>query len=448
MILKHRDRELQRFEWLEPQGVRVLSVNEAEKRFLPLEMRGEATDKTLWEWLVRRTVPKHRKNIEMLLAALGLSSDNIQGIIGLCHGLSLNDVYWVVPDAYCGLWKDNNLYTNKFSDAIAKIAFSGELPRGREEWTSSPELTTNGMLAKCWRRLADGIYLYKAGTEGAGNTGFEPYSEFYAAQIAKTMGIGHVDYGLSMMKGKICSTCPLFTSDRYGYLPAGRLISKDEALGDECFADIFLFDAIIYNTDRHMGNFGYLIDNDTNEIVGVAPIFDNGYGLYSLAVDREGSKFDEFDDLSKFVSRIQPALYAKWLGFPGGLNKAMLEKVERLKGFRFHRHHRYNLSARRLEAIEDFTQKRVAEILEFGVKADRCVSISKKNCTVNPTNCESLALQIKENLKADPYITKDELAEILGVSARSIAYKLKQLKDAGVIERCGAAKNGYWKILK
>ena len=31
MILKHRDRELLRFVWVEPQGVRVLSVNESER---------------------------------------------------------------------------------------------------------------------------------------------------------------------------------------------------------------------------------------------------------------------------------------------------------------------------------------------------------------------------------------------------------------------------------
>ena len=29
MVLRHRDRELLRFEWVEPQGVRVVSVNEA-----------------------------------------------------------------------------------------------------------------------------------------------------------------------------------------------------------------------------------------------------------------------------------------------------------------------------------------------------------------------------------------------------------------------------------
>ena len=32
MILKHRDKELLRFEWIEPQGVRIVSVNEANRR--------------------------------------------------------------------------------------------------------------------------------------------------------------------------------------------------------------------------------------------------------------------------------------------------------------------------------------------------------------------------------------------------------------------------------
>ena len=34
MILKHRDKNMLRFEWLEPQGVRIVSVNE---RILQIE---------------------------------------------------------------------------------------------------------------------------------------------------------------------------------------------------------------------------------------------------------------------------------------------------------------------------------------------------------------------------------------------------------------------------
>lgn len=456
MVLRHRDRELLRFEWVEPQGVRVVSVNEAERRFLPLEMHGVANDETLWTWLTRRTVPRNRRNIEELMARIGLSSRNVKGIIELCRGLSLNDVYWVVPDDCEDSWKDFNLYENDFSNAIAQMAFSGVGPDFREQWTSSPEFTTNGMLAKCWRRIDGNVLLYKSGTEGASNTGFEPYSEFYASQIAEAMGLGHVAYGLSRFKGRLCSTCPLFTSDRYGYVPAGRVVSRDEALADPRFADIFFFDAVIFNTDRHMGNFGYLVDNDTNEIVGAAPIFDNGYGLFSLALDRRGDSHDEFCDLRKFVSRVNPALYVKWLGFPGGLTKKMKERLDGLRGFRIKRHPRYNLPVRRIEAIEDFTQKRIREICEYGAKADDFLAIQADECTVNRAqdsvqcthNSDSLSEQIKQNMRADPFITKMELADLLQISPRWVARKMKDLQASGEIRRVGADKNGHWEVCK
>ncbi len=460
MVLKHRDTEVLRFDWLEPQGVRIVSVNDAASRFLPLDMHGEATDEGLWRWLKHRVVPKHRAYIEDLLARLGLNAHDLRGIIRICRGLSLNDVFWVVEDGFDGRWKDYNLYENRFSDIIASIAFTGVGPGISEAWTSSPELTTNGMLAKCWRRRVGGVELYKSGTTGALNAGFEPYSEFYAAQLAEAMGIDFVPYGLSMFKGRLCSTCPLFTSDKYGYLPAGRLLSREEALKDLRFADIFLLDAVIFNTDRHMGNFGYLVDNDTNEIVGAAPVFDNGYGLFSLATWQPGGAFNEFDDLRRFVSRVRPALYTDWLKFHGpSLSDEQIARVRRLHGFRFRRHRRYNLPAERLERIEDFTQKRIAQILEFGTKADEFLKITGNSCTVNPMDVDigctvnihsqdSLSLQIVQNMRADPFITKNELADILHVSPRTVASQLKKLQVDLRIRRVGPPKTGHWEVLE
>ena len=456
MVLKHRDRELLRFEWREPQGVRVVSVNDAERQFLPLEMKGVANDETLWAWLKYRTVPRNRRNIEELMARMGLDSRDIRGIVELCRGLSLNDVHWVVSDGFHGSWSECNLYDNPFPEAVSIVAFTGIGPDVQYGWTSSPEFTTNGMLAKCWRRKKEGVILYKSGTNGAANAGFEPYSEYYAAQIADALGLNHVKYGLSRFKGLICSTCRLFTNDKIGFVPAGRVVSREEALADNRFADIFFFDAVIFNTDRHMGNFGYLIDNDTNEIVGAAPIFDNGYGLFALALDRPGDKFDEVGDLRRFVSRMKPALYQKWLGFPAGISAEMKSRLAMLRGFRLKRHPKYNLSKRRIAAIEDFLQKWISQIIEYGDGAEDFLGLSEKSCTVNLRNkllqCtqhgDSLCEQIKLNMKADPFITKMELSEILHVSPRWIASKMKELRLSGQIVRHGADKNGYWEVIQ
>ena len=74
MILKHRNKELLRFEWIEPQGVRIVSVNEKNRRFLPLDFKGEVSDENLWKWLSRRVVPCNRRNIDALMAATGLDA--------------------------------------------------------------------------------------------------------------------------------------------------------------------------------------------------------------------------------------------------------------------------------------------------------------------------------------------------------------------------------------
>ena len=102
----------------------------------------------------------------------------------------------------------------------------------------------------------------------------------------------------------------------------------------------------------------------------------------------------------------------------------------------------------RLRKIEDFLQKRVREILEYGTEADVLLRLSQKSDSVNHVSSESLGVQIKSNLSTDPYITYEELADILQVSSSSIARKMKELQAAGEIRRIGADKNGWWDVLK
>ena len=67
---------------------------------------------------------------------------------------------------------------------------------------------------------------------------------------------------------------------------------------------------------------------------------------------------------------------------------------------------------------------------------------------VNPVNGESLALQIIANLKADPFVSYEELSELLGIPRRTLARRIKELVEAGAICRKGSAKNGYWEVRK
>lgn len=60
----------------------------------------------------------------------------------------MNDNYWVVQENCKDLFKDKNLYHNSLNTNIASIAFTGYGSYTRTSFRSSPEFTTNGMLAK------------------------------------------------------------------------------------------------------------------------------------------------------------------------------------------------------------------------------------------------------------------------------------------------------------
>lgn len=67
-------------------------------------------------------------------------------------------------------------------------------------------------------------------------------------------------------------------------------------------------------------------------------------------------------------------------------------------------------------------------------------------CDVNSANEDSLALQIIANLKADPFLSYDELSELMGVPRRTIVRRIKELADAGKIHRIGSSKSGHWEV--
>lgn len=344
-------------------------INAELKYLLPIGLQLDS--KGLSKWLSSRTVPKNREFVDQILSKSGLSHNDTIGIINLSKGLSLNDSYWIVEEGFKGKFSNYNLYENSFARTLALIAYTGYGSNTRKGFTSSPEYTTNGMLRKCWRRINKKIYLYKGGTSGAANTGKEPYSEFYAAQIAYRMGLKHVSYGLAKWKDTLCSTCELFTNINTSYVPIYNFLQECtltstaeflKGLGSEYyneFVDMLVFDALIYNTDRHYGNFGLLVDNKTNKPIGFAPIFDNGLSLFNYAID------DDLQDIASYAKTRQPAF--KNVTFEEIVNEFISdrqrEKLRKMINFKFVKHQKYNLSSLRLKIIEDFLQYRVRELL-------------------------------------------------------------------------------------
>lgn len=349
--------------------VKIKTVSEELKHLLPLDL--ELTNQSLKKWLEKRTIPRNRAYVSNFLARLGLNEKDTKGIIDICQGLSLNDCYWIVQENCKDKFADKNLYTNSFNTNIASIAFTGYGSYTRSSFRSSPEFTTNGMLAKSWRRIKGKVLLYKSGTEGFANSGLEPYSEYYASQVAKTMELHYVEYGLSKWKGKLCSTCELFTSLDKSFIPISRLVktggieavrSYYQSLGENFyqeFIDMLVFDAVILNEDRHFGNFGLLIDNQTNKIIAPAPIFDNGLSLLCYAME------DDFKNINNYIETRQPASYQDFIAYVKPLmNSRQKEKVRKLLDFHFKNQSKYRLSKNRLKQLEIVIQQRAVSLLD------------------------------------------------------------------------------------
>ena len=387
-VLRLYDTDLLSFS-LSEQGIEGLkaqihSIDEEDRALFPLDL--ELTDDGLVKWLQRRVIPKNRAYVAEILKTYGLSVNDTKGIIDVCKGLSLNDSYWVVPQGFTGTFAQYNLYENRFSEILSLVAYTG-IGQSDAAFTTSPELTTNGMLPKAWRFIeGEGIYLYKGGTFGAANTGNEPYSEFYASQVAQAMGLDAVAYELENWKGILASRCKLFTDINTAYIPIGRIVREGgleacleyyQQLGPEAYEQIksmLVFDAVVYNEDRHFGNFGVLRDNHTGKVTSAAPVFDNGMSLFNFAMP------EDFRDLDSYA-KTRGTAYS--VSFESVCQEVMgpiqARQLRKLIGFTFHRHPRLNWPEYRLEAIERHLQKRVRQLLELAPELRRRQEIKQRD---------------------------------------------------------------------
>jgi hypothetical protein len=350
----------------------MLMVEEQQKKLFPLDLA--LTSEGIVKWLGRRVIPKNRAFVDEILKMLNLAAGDTKGIIDVCRGLSLNDSYWIVPQGFDGSFAQYNLYENRFSEILSLVAYTG-IGQSREAFSTSPELTTNGMLPKAWRLIeGDGIYLYKGGSSGAANAGNEPYSEYYACQVAKTMGLNAVEYDLENWKGILASKCKLFTDIDTAFVPIGRIVRAGglkacldyyATLGAkflENMRSMLVFDAVIYNSDRHFGNFGILRDNQTGAILTPAPMFDHGLSLFNFAMK------DDIACLGEYAKTRVPA-YAD-ITFESicaeMMEKTQRQQLKKLIGFKFKRHPIINWPEERLIAIERHIQERIRYLLQFG----------------------------------------------------------------------------------
>lgn len=325
----------------------VVAVHDDHRGLLPWGIVPDGEG--LYRWLSSRSLPHDRRYAFELCASLSISTYDVKGICDVSAGLSLNDSYWVPrADDPC-LFTEVNLFENGFFSSLADVAFSGAAPMGSRSTFRclTPELTTSGTLRKAWRVMPDGARaLYKGASRGWYPG--EPASELVASAVAAACGLDAVAYDIDLWHGEHCSTCGCFCSPRVSYVPFAAATGITDLAGALAYAsrlgqpsleaccDMLILDSLIYNPDRHFNNFGLLRDSTDGGLLGFAPIFDNGRGLFPMtpndmladfkhqaALMRPAFGLNSFDQLA---ARVMGERQLGWLGKAAHLDLSYLKE--------------------------------------------------------------------------------------------------------------------------
>ncbi|MBE5898243.1 MAG: hypothetical protein E7279_01420 [Lachnospiraceae bacterium] len=269
-------------------------------------------------WILDRNYAKHKKHFKKWLKEWGI--DTSKGFVEITHCLGINDCLWTKSVDSELSWNSVNMYKNQFTDVAQKTAFETGLHglKLSSTYFSSPEFTAEGSVPKFWKKEDDEIFLYKSQLSGAANYGLEANSEFISSFILQQIFESQsVFYDITKVKNRLCSKCKLFTDEQFGYIPFYKCfdyfdidndfydnhfntkdiidISKDIGYEDD-IRKMFFMDSLIFNQDRHLGNFGFLFNNDTFEIIDFAPSFDYNISMLCNALDSDICTYSSFKE--------------------------------------------------------------------------------------------------------------------------------------------------------
>lgn len=322
-------------------------------------------------WIDNRNYAKHKNHLKNMLNQWHIN-DKI-GFINLTKCLSLNDTLWIKKESDNSNWKDVNLYSNEFSDVVEKISFEKGL-KGIKLSTTDPEITSEGSFKKCWKRKNNKIVLLKGGSEGFFNSGLEPYSEYFASQISNIICSNSVKYNLINHKNNIVTECNAFTNEEIGFVPFYKVFNLNKncynlntiinyfigSKYENKFREMMVLDSIIINTDRHIGNFGFLINNNTFEIIDFSPIYDFNQSLLCYATQ------DDFDNIYDYMKDLNygPKLGGDFILVAKNLKtNSISNNIRKIINFNLEYNNAGNFPEWRIKQLNDIIKKQCSNIL-------------------------------------------------------------------------------------
>ena len=235
-----------------------------------------------YHWCASRVLSLDRQYAKDLLNSIGVAqalTDRDRAQISLSyHCVSLTDAYWVRSTGDTITFDELNLYDNPLNEAIVELSLKGrQMTVTNQEL--APDLSTKGLFPKAWIRTANGFELLK---DGGSET---VRRELLASKICQCFDIPQVVYSEHFYDGEIVTRSQIITSKNYSIVSKMSFdiyaINHDMDTLDECirldpvtYYGMNILDYLTGNTDRHPENWGFLIDNATNQPVSLYPVMD------------------------------------------------------------------------------------------------------------------------------------------------------------------------------
>lgn len=267
-----------------------------EEKLLPFSLQKEdlTYEDFFFNWLSVRPLSIGRTNAKAILNNAGIPQNSLT-IARICHGMNLSDCYWVKEREEDTSWDKDNLYDHDMDQLYADTALTGKSHHLSKDKFHTPELTAQGVSAKCWIKENDGIYLYKVGRK-----------ELPASEILDVLGIDHVHYEKAEQlkeylskdrikkiedNGEIIVRSKLITNQQQGIIPfeefavwcANQEIDDEyeeaKRMDEKSYYEMQIADYILNNSDRHVGNWGFYFDVEENKLQGMYPLMDHDHSF-------------------------------------------------------------------------------------------------------------------------------------------------------------------------
>lgn len=234
-------------------------------------------------WCATRVLTLDRvyaKEILNSIGALQAQTDRDRAKIALSyHCLSLTDIFWVREKGENITFSQINLFENHLDNAFVDISLRGKQMTVENSYLIADDLSTNGVFPKAWIREKNSFALLKDGNIRAVK------NEILSSKICRCFDCRQVLYEESMFDGQKVSKSRIITSVDYSmvsmeafeiYAANHDIYVMDFVLKLDAYSYYMmnLLDYLTGNTDRHWGNWGFLVDNRTNQPVRLFDLMD------------------------------------------------------------------------------------------------------------------------------------------------------------------------------